>query len=433
LGDLFNGKSAGIVSKINNKGDVVFNKVIDFDTLNIDHIHLIQSKEHLYGFAMSSSKKFKNYYLDIIKFDSKLDIVTQKRLPFANLAIYNSVSEDTINHNFLLVSNEYIDNSKPLTKTTFRRFDYQCEQIKLTEYNTADFLCNIISIPNSQNKMICGLSFYIISNTEDNIVEEYLLPSNLGWQGNIRWLKDSTYLHVGRDGNQIGACLFEVGKPAKKIVLLKKRIDDIQYSEYPSFLKSVDFITPNKIFVSGVSNLGFDITNNLESKEKSKIIITQFNENLDSNWIRYYGDDAYFTPLSMLATSDGGCVVIASRYDNTKPNQTSLYIIKVNDKGSVTATTNIPDEYTQLIAYPNPGSEMICIKIPSQGIENNQSIDFELFDTQGKKVLSTSQITTDNKEIKINIEIPLSSGLYIFVLKKNRQILGTGKWVCKKI
>ena len=428
VGNFLTEETSTIISSIDMQGNIIQNKRIEFDTLSILQIQLVKSKKNIYGFAMSVSKNLKNFYLDVLKFDSNFNIISQSGHLYSDLFSDCSVIEDTLQNNFLVTSAEIIDNVKISFKTTFRRFDYNGNQVNVSEYPPFDFSNNVILVHNSLNKIVCGHSGYLIVSPDDQILENYILPSNIGSQGNIKWLKDSTYLHIGRDEYKIGLCMFEIGKPAKKTILLDKLFPDNDYVEFPAFLVPIDFIKPNKIFFSGISNVGTNQTANFESTDKSKIIIGQIDDNLKTIWTRYFGGDAYYATIGTLATSDGGCVVTATRYDSNKPNQTSMYIIKVNDKGEVTATTDIPDEYTQLIAYPNPGNDVIHVKVPFQVIENNQVLDFDLFDLQGKKVLTTSQ-TIDNQKVEINIGNQIPSGSYLFVLKKNRQVLGTGKWI----
>jgi len=79
-------------------------------------------------------------------------------------------------------------------------------------------------------------------------------------------------------------------------------------------------------------------------------------------WQKYYGGDACYLLMSILATQDGGCVMAGSRYDyQTQNMERDVYILKVDEDGLITWAYNIPEVTKETLIYPNPGNDLnIC-------------------------------------------------------------------------
>lgn len=73
------------------------------------------------------------------------------------------------------------------------------------------------------------------------------------------------------------------------------------------------------------------------------------------------------------------------------------------------------------LIFPNPFSEQSTITF-----DNNYNLKYSLslYDSQGRLVRTITDITTDNVEIERKY---LTSGLYFFELRSDRQIFATGK------
>ena len=125
----------------------------------------------------------------------------------------------------------------------------------------------------------------------------------------------------------------------------------------------------------------------------------------------------------MIATNDGGCLMVGNRYDDEIQNQErDIYIAKVNSEGLIVWTQEIPIKKQETTVYPNPGTNQINIKT------DNKELDFELININGQVLFS--QIVNNNLKT-INTE-SLKSGMYFFrLIDKKYKTIETGKWIKK--
>lgn len=190
--------------------------------------------------------------------------------------------------------------------------------------------------------------------------------------------------------------------------------------DHPAMYNGVS-INADNIYVGGTSN--FDYYNPFFSTFDSWFHLVKINPDISPIWEYWYGGDAYYFLYSILATNDGGCIMVGNRYDYETQNQErDIYIAKVNGDGLIVWTQEISIDKQLTTVYPNPGTNMLNIKT------DNKKLDFELINLNGQIVIR--QIVNNNLKT-INTE-SLQSGMYFFRLidKKNKTI-ETEKWIKK--
>ena len=174
----------------------------------------------------------------------------------------------------------------------------------------------------------------------------------------------------------------------------------------------------NNIYIGGTSH--FDYYNPYWSYYDSWYHLIKVNSDITPVWEYWYGGDAYYFLYSILATGDGGCIMVGNRYDyEIQDMERDIYIVKVNSDGLVTWTQEIPVDKHNTTVYPNPGTNILNVKT------NNESIDFELVNINGQVVLKRLLI---GKSSSLNVEM-LKSGIYFYRLIENNKIIKTGKWI----
>lgn len=188
----------------------------------------------------------------------------------------------------------------------------------------------------------------------------------------------------------------------------------------PGAERFIDFITPSRIFFTGTHNLHFSFY----PHGVSWIMTGLIDSSLNTIYQQFYGGDAEYYPFSLLATKDGGSMIAGRRFDyHTQDNEMDVIFLKYDSTGSITGT--IPPEANQpysFIVYPNPGQEYI------QLTGNLEGLLFELYDQKGSLVRSTQLLNGAN----IIPTTDLQNGtIYIYQIKRNRQIIFTGKWIKK--
>jgi hypothetical protein len=190
--------------------------------------------------------------------------------------------------------------------------------------------------------------------------------------------------------------------------------------DYPAMYNGVSK-NGNNIYVGGTSN--FDYYNSSWSTFDSWFHLVKINPDIIPIWEYWYGGDAYYFLYSILATNDGGCIMVGSRYDYETQNQErDIYIVKVDNNGLVTWTQEIPIYKPETTVYPNPGMDQLNIKT------SINYTDLEIIDLNGKVVIKQN---LDKDQSVINTE-SLKSGMFFYRLidKKNKTI-ETGKWIKK--
>jgi len=187
---------------------------------------------------------------------------------------------------------------------------------------------------------------------------------------------------------------------------------------YPGWYKNIDFIDTNNIFVGGTINAQLPIY----PASSSYIILEKLDHNLSPQWQRFYGFDAYYLLTSIMATSDSGCLLLASCYDySTQSNKKDIFYLKVNSDGLLTATNDKIPIVHDAIVYPNPGSDNLIIQ---SGLQISGA-EFKMFSFEDKLVISKKLY-----ERKDNLETQmLSQGCYIWQIVFHGKVVESGKWI----
>ena len=124
-------------------------------------------------------------------------------------------------------------------------------------------------------------------------------------------------------------------------------------------------------------------------------------------------------PYKILATNDGGALILSHKYDwnSPYPNQRDIHILKVDSNGYYSGMTSI-DEITggplQVLVYPNPAKSIIHI---ATGFYDN--LDFQLYDLQGKNLIH-KRLNGSNHTISVE---QLPPGMYLYTIMRNQSIL----------
>lgn len=132
--------------------------------------------------------------------------------------------------------------------------------------------------------------------------------------------------------------------------------------DYPALFRGLS-INGNNIYMGGTSNL--DYFNPFFSTLDSWFHLIKINPDITPVWENWYGGDAYYFLYSILATTDGGCLMVGNRYDyETQDQERDIYIAKVNTEGLIVWTQEIQPDESLFSIYPNPGNESLNINSP---------------------------------------------------------------------
>lgn len=275
--------------------------------------------------------------------------------------------------------------------------------------------------PNSLGKIVEFDSLF-------NYISADSIPYTLWSNHTAKWLNESSYLVSGNK---------PIHNPARKdIGIIKLNADDVFITgnhfgktgdtiSYAGSCPNFDFISSDEIFFGGASNIIPE--QGIYQTEDSWLLLNNLDSNLNLNWQRFYGGDAFYYLRGLKATQDGGCLMMATRYDEkTQDHELDIYILKVDSNGLLTSTGNGPTiPVQQLAIIPNPARDIILVRYPD--IFGSDKNEIEIINSQGIPVRKVF-ITNNPAETEINIS-GLTAGLYYLVLKVEGKKAATGKLV----
>jgi len=191
---------------------------------------------------------------------------------------------------------------------------------------------------------------------------------------------------------------------------------------YPGYITNLDTNSFGSIYYGGTFNQDNSL---FFSYLNSWILLAKYDFNLNLQWQKFYGGDQNYGLWGLMATTDGGCLLLCSTFDDQiQYDERDILVIKVDSNGLITATHDQPMIMTHdAIVYPNPGSDH-CVVI--LGIQH-PAAHLCFYDLLGRKVM---ECPLNQPQSRINTEA-LPSGTYVYQISADDKPIGTGKWVKK--
>lgn len=188
---------------------------------------------------------------------------------------------------------------------------------------------------------------------------------------------------------------------------------------YPGYITNIDTGLNERIWCGGTFRQD---NNNIFSNFDSWILLACYDYDLNIKWQKFYGGDLYYGLWGVKATSDGGCLLLCTTYDDqTQFEERDILIMKVDSNGVITGDNSPTIESQEAIIFPNPSTEYLNAVIGAQYKEAT----LYLYDTQGKIVFV--KILRD-PQTRINTA-SLSVGAYIYKYVAKGKVIGSGKLV----
>jgi hypothetical protein len=142
--------------------------------------------------------------------------------------------------------------------------------------------------------------------------------------------------------------------------------------------KTMD-VTPSAMFVA--SSYLDDILDVYFPDSTNSISVIKLDTAFNTVWSIEIGWDAHFLVKAILATPDGGCIVLASVYDSdTMYMRHDVVLFKLDGNGQLVGVTNLTPEPDDLVVFPNPGTDRFEIK----GADPLERV--EVYDASGRLV-----------------------------------------------
>jgi hypothetical protein len=181
-------------------------------------------------------------------------------------------------------------------------------------------------------------------------------------------------------------------------------------------------VVGNMIFVGGAANLGGSPMYGNESN----LELYKIDTSLNLRWMKELkkNDGFYYFAFNITATSDGGCLITATRNNyTTMGEKLDLYLLKVDSLGNYTPMVGLENQTTtlQTLVYPNPGTSTLTIET-SEGIAGHT---FRMYNSTGTLMLQ-QPLQTGTQAIDVS---SLPVGIYIYETQNHNGEVERGKWV----
>lgn len=238
-----------------------------------------------------------------------------------------------------------------------------------------------------------------------------------------KWLTDSTFLvgctHIQTHDflNNIECSLgFSILDTTISLVPIEY-IGVPDTNDYAGIIRNFDFNTYNDIIFCGTKNRSYEFF----PTELSWVIAGKLFEDLSTEYLRYYGGDAYYLTHSIIPTSDGGSLIMGRRYDHEMQiGEWDVFFLKINNDGLIVNNNYIKTVTVPRIwIYPNPSKDILRLEttIPKGLVR---------IYTCGGVLIKTSTFNSSQFNLAIS---NLSSGLYTCVLSDYSGNYVTSKFI----
>ncbi len=140
---------------------------------------------------------------------------------------------------------------------------------------------------------------------------------------------------------------------------------------------------------------------------KTQCLVTKYDTDMNIIWRRYVNQqEGYYYPKYVIATSDGGCLLVGSSNDDSYQNMYS-YVLKTDADGYLGIGENYEIEMTPFSIYPNPTRDVIHLDMSP----DVNCFSLEIYYIDGRLV------KYQNKYIETIDISDLNSGVYFVKLR----------------
>lgn len=276
-------------------------------------------------------------------------------------------------------------------------------------------LCYGIHSPDG-SRVVMDTVFNILS-TQD-LLESFSPNMNVHWHTDSTLLLAGNYRHIGSSpqDNDIGITKTDTSFSGLDF----KYLGAPDTIDYPAWHKTFDFMHEDTIYYAGTHNVEIGFW----PEQESWIVVGHLDRNLNTRAEMYWGGDAYYRTYDISCTSDGGCIISASKYDYlTQEDEYDVVILKLSREDFLSNVGNISfPSFRESAIFPNPGNDFINIEPISEGLI------FILYDSSGKLV---AEKQLSGKQGKLCTK-SLNPGIYFYQTCSNNKVISSGKWIKNK-
>jgi hypothetical protein len=324
-----------------------------------------------------------------------------------------------------------------LSGSRLRVFDEQVD-IQLTYSNAS---CNVQSSVYDNTRLHFNNHFYrlMYANNSRTTLLKYINGVNAcevvysqNQVNNFPGMITGSFLHYSDRGIRLNENNFIVNAKASSNIAFVAKIDtqemvSVFYLDSTVYENNIDH---------GFSGIDFVHTSHVYFAYSTRVdgvhgtLLYCINESGELNWKQFYPlneeleTSRYMGMHQVVATPDKGCVVLYGV--NGYNNKSDVFVLRVDSLGGVKSfITDVKEQklnVSSFILYPNPARNTVNFVA-----ENQQDFEVQLYDLQGRKVLSKKAFNTS--ALEVNVEA-LASGVYYYqLLNQQGEAMQQGKVV----
>ena len=185
----------------------------------------------------------------------------------------------------------------------------------------------------------------------------------------------------------------------------------------------VDFVSDSIIYLAGAHN--FTQSNPYLYPERRWIFMNKLKTDGTIIWQRFYKGELNYMPYKVLATADGGALILSHKYDwkSPYPNQRDIHILKIDSTGWYEGLPPVgTDEYDgmkQILVYPNPAHDVVHFE---PGLYTD--LELQIFNQAGNLLLAKTLHSHQTVDVS-----GFKAGIYIYVIQNKEGFLEKGKMI----
>lgn len=379
---------------------------------------------HIIGLGLYTSDTLE--YLWFVKFKPDLSIIEEK---YHYIKDYNGMDvQAIINQNGNIIMAALIEKGILDFKSCVIELDQNGEILKYKEYESSGMLqyfYDILEDTTNNLYKLFGLKLFERSISIINLDTDLNVHSqSYMWywdeQNTAKWISEDRYLLTGKLSTS-GGCDMKIFKMLSNDDTISSALfGEPKMFDVPGIINNLDFINLEEIYYAGMKGYTWPEPFHPFPNE---LVLCKLDSGLNVEWQRTYGGDANYYLHTVLATTDGGFIMCAGRYDhNYQDEELDVYILKVDSNGILTSLTDVESQRNEVFVYPNPASSYINIASSSY-----YNIEIVIYDLHGHVILH-EELNGSNH--KINIEC-LSPDLYIYKVWDDNGFTDSGKLIVR--
>ena len=330
--------------------------------MQLGEVHIISKllgfKDNMF-IALGKYSQDTSDYIWFLKLDTNLNILQEKKQyvkGFSGMYISGILSS----YNTIILT-EYIQLSQWIYKPYICELDISGNLLIDKQFDNPGDLCftyDIIEDTLVNHLKIFSLSEFIKSeawivnlDTSFNIQNQHY-SNEFGDQNTAKWISSTKYILSAKDvaGNASDMKVFIMS--SNDSIIISEVVAGSDKFEYPGIDMNLDFNSLDHIFYGGM--LGNDWPNPY-STLPNYLLLYSIDTNLNINWQRTYGGEASYWLTNVLATSDGGCILLSGIFEVGNPiNEMDVHILKVDYNGFVTEVQEEKENIDSVSVHPNP-------------------------------------------------------------------------------